>query len=107
MASFDECIEFVLNNCLLFQEKHIILKEKQLQTLKTLYDGNDCISILPTGYGKSIIFQLLPWFTQRKLQRDKHMCVLVVSPLNSLMIDQVMSLRKRGVKACYLNVTGI
>ena len=105
MASFEECVQFALDNCPV--SKNLILKEKQLQTLRTLYDGQDCVSILPTGYGKSVIFQLLPWFAQCKFNREKPMCVLVVSPLNSLMTDQVMSLRKSGISACYLNITGI
>ena len=36
------------------------LKEKQIETFESLYKGEDCISVLPTGYGKSILFQALP-----------------------------------------------
>jgi superfamily II DNA helicase RecQ len=38
------------------------LKEQQLGTLQQVYEGKDCISVLPTGYGKSIIYQMIPWF---------------------------------------------
>ncbi len=59
--------------------------------------GRDCLAILPTGGGKSICFQVpalaLPGIT------------LVVSPLISLMQDQVAALRRRKVAAAYLSST--
>jgi ATP-dependent DNA helicase RecQ len=59
--------------------------------------GRDCLAILPTGGGKSLCFQvpalLLPHLT------------LVVSPLISLMQDQVAALRRRGIAAAYLSST--
>ena len=59
--------------------------------------GRDCLAILPTGGGKSLCFQvpalLLPGLT------------LVVSPLISLMQDQVAALRRRGIAAAYLSST--
>ena len=59
--------------------------------------GRDCLAILPTGGGKSLCYQvpalLLPGLT------------LVISPLISLMQDQVAALRKRNVSAAYLSST--
>ena len=59
--------------------------------------GRDCLAVLPTGGGKSLCFQipgmLLPGLT------------LVVSPLISLMQDQVTALRARGVAAAYISST--
>lgn len=59
--------------------------------------GRDCLAVLPTGGGKSICYQvpalLLPGIT------------LVVSPLISLMQDQVLALQQRGVPAAYLSST--
>jgi superfamily II DNA helicase RecQ len=77
------------------------LKDRQLETLDNLYGGYDCVSVLPTGYGKSVIFQLLPW-----LLGSESGIVLVVSPLTSLMQDQVMSLSEKDIKACFLNSDG-
>jgi superfamily II DNA helicase RecQ len=81
------------------------LKDKQIETLKHLYEGKDCVSILPTGYGKSIIFQLLPWLLHKK-ETNTPGIVVVVCPLNALMQDQVMSLCGKGINACYLSVEG-
>ena len=36
------------------------LKEKQLKCMEAVVKGQDCIGILPTGYGKSLIYSLLP-----------------------------------------------
>ena len=33
------------------------LKQKQLEALESIYNGNDTVVVLPTGYGKSIVFQ--------------------------------------------------
>jgi len=59
--------------------------------------GRDCLAVLPTGGGKSLCFQIpalaLPGLT------------VVISPLISLMQDQVASLRDRGVAAAYLSST--
>ena len=38
---------------------NINLKPKQVQCLEAIYFGRDTIGVLPTGYGKSIIFHLL------------------------------------------------
>jgi ATP-dependent DNA helicase RecQ len=99
MATFDECIDLSLTNSGLCLPEGFKLKEKQVQTLKSVFAKTDCMSILPTGYGESIIFQLLPWFLQRKYHRTSPMIVIVVSPLSSLMQDQVMALRRQGIKA--------
>lgn len=60
-----------------------------------MLSGNDTLGLLPTGGGKSITFQipamLLPGLT------------IVVSPLISLMKDQVDNLRERGLRAYFLH----
>lgn len=106
MATFDECIDFSLKNSGLCLPEGFKLKEKQVQTLKSVFAKTDCMSILPTGYGESIIFQRLPWFLQRKYHRTSPMIVIVVSPLSSLMQDQVMALRRQGIKARCVNIGG-
>ena len=67
----------------------------QKEIITSLLDGNDTLGILPTGGGKSITFQV------PGLIRDG--IVIVVTPLISLMKDQVDNLRKRGIKAVYFH----
>ncbi|XP_062577985.1 ATP-dependent DNA helicase Q1-like [Saccostrea cucullata] len=80
------------------------LKEKQLETLKNLWERRDVISVLPTGYGKSVLYQLLPWFLQG--ERERAGIVIVIAPLTSIIVDQVSFLSSKGVKALCLNFEG-
>ena len=64
-----------------------------------VWEGNDVFVLLPTGFGKSIIYEVLPFVFDYKLDRvdgATRSLVIVVSPLISLMADQVASLRRRA-----------
>lgn len=67
----------------------------QREIVSALTDGQDCLAIMPTGGGKSICFQLPGILRQGT--------VIVISPLISLMQDQVFQLEKRGVAAAFIN----
>ena len=63
---------------------------------------------LPTGYRKSLCYQLLPFIFDFKLRRTEAIATersiaLVISPLVSLMMDQVCSLQARGICAAILS----
>lgn len=66
----------------------------QLDIVQSVLDGQPTLALLPTGGGKSICFQV-PALCMDGL-------CLVVSPLVALMKDQVMQLKKRGIKAVAL-----
>ena len=57
---------------------------------------------LPTGFGKSLCYEVLPFVFDDKLGKDNSV-VIVVSPLISLMVDQVQSLRRRSVRAAIMS----
>lgn len=69
----------------------------QEEVIDSLLEGRDAVGIMPTGAGKSLCFQI------PSLIFDG--VSLVVSPLISLMKDQVEALRQSGVAAAYLNST--
>lgn len=71
------------------------LKKEQSEIIDEILLGNDCIGLLPTGYGKSIVFQL-PALMLEGL-------TLVISPLIALMQDQVNNLKKKGINAECIN----
>ena len=69
-------------------------KKEQWEAIRVLmYDKRDCCIIASTGYGKSLIYQF-PAVFENKL-------VVVLSPLISLMQDQVCGLQRVGVAACF------
>ena len=76
-------------------------------TPKSIYEGKDVFLWLPTGFGKSLCYEVLPFVFDMKLGRltdsNTNSAVIVVSPLVSLMIDQVRSLKSRGVKAAIMS----
>lgn len=69
----------------------------QREIIDAVLDRRDCIGVMPTGAGKSLTFQI-----PAKLLRGT---VLVVSPLISLMKDQVDALERNGFKAALFNST--
>ena len=80
------------------------LKDRQIEALESIYNGQDTVAVLPTGYGKSVIYQLLPWLLQRS--SSEPLTVIIVTALNSIMQDQVQSLCDNGIAACYLDMCG-
>ncbi|MCR5826505.1 MAG: DNA helicase RecQ [Oscillospiraceae bacterium] len=74
---------------------HSAFRPGQEALIDALTGGRDVLGVMPTGAGKSVCYQipalLLPGIT------------LVVSPLISLMKDQVASLKQVGVAAAYIN----
>ncbi len=64
-------------------------REGQKEVITSLEEGHDAIAILPTGNGKSFIYQYIG---------VKEKCrVVIVSPLIALMVDQVASLKQLGI----------
>lgn len=70
-------------------------RDQQTEIVNSVITGQDTFVIMPTGGGKSLCYQIpglyLPGST------------IVISPLISLMQDQVQALEQRGVKATFLN----
>ena len=80
--------------------------ERELSLESLLVKRKDVLGVLPTGYGKSLIYQLLPkvlsqyWFNKNGTR--KTYSVLVVSPLELIRKQQVERLSKSGVKAAVI-----
>ncbi|MBJ8031750.1 DNA helicase RecQ [Bacillus cereus group sp. N21] len=67
----------------------------QDETIKNVLDGKDTVCIMPTGGGKSICYQIPALVFEGT--------TLVISPLISLMKDQVDTLVQNGISATYIN----
>lgn len=76
---------------------HTAFRQGQETLIDAILSGRDALGIMPTGGGKSLCYQipalLLPGVT------------LVISPLISLMKDQVAALERSGIPAAYINST--
>jgi ATP-dependent DNA helicase RecQ len=69
----------------------------QIPAVEAVLSRRDAVIVLPTGGGKSICFQVPALCFER--------LTVIVSPLISLMADQVQALERRGIAATYLNST--
>jgi len=97
----DSQVEFIMPEPLIdilrHRFSHEAFRPGQAPVVQSAIDGHDLLAVMPTGSGKSLCYQLpavvLPGLT------------LVVSPLISLMKDQIGELGRRGIPAGALNST--
>ena len=109
--AFENALSYALQ-VLKKSDLHVRLKPEQRQIIWHIYHGKDVFSWLPTRFGKSICYQVLPFMhdfcisqTQAINESMPSQLVMVVSPLISLMVDQVLSLRCRNVRAAILTTS--
>lgn len=87
------------------------LRKEQLVAITEIIQGRkDLVAVLPTGFGKSLIYQLLP--TLHQLRKDEASIVAVITPLQAITDQQVteLCLRKmpgRLFKAASLDEEGL
>ena len=74
---------------------HEEFRPGQEQVIDSILQGRDVLCVMPTGAGKSVCYQV-PALMQSGI-------TLVVSPLISLMKDQVNALTQSGIRAAYIN----
>lgn len=74
---------------------HSAFRPGQERVVDAILDGRDAVCVMPTGAGKSVCYQI------PALMLDG--ITLVISPLISLMKDQVNALTQNGIPAAYLN----
>ena len=93
-------------NTLTFKSKESILKsvfgfdsfrENQEKIIDEILSGNNILSIMPTGSGKSLCYQIPAILLEG--------VTIVISPLISLMEDQILKLRNVGVECAFINST--
>ena len=102
-----ECIEKSLNY-LSAIDRPIVLKCEQRISIQHLLLGKDVIAILPTGFGKSMIFTVYALAKSEMVKMSGNSnndgcSVLVVSPLRSIINDQIAYLQSINFSAVELS----
>lgn len=72
-----------------------VFREGQENLIDSIMEGKDSLGIMPTGAGKSVCYQLPALMMQG--------ITLVITPLISLMKDQVAALKEAGIRGAYFN----
>ena len=95
-----------------FKDKNVkLVTEEQKKAIFSFLSGRNTFVCLPTGYGKSLIYQVAVLVSKRLaeisesdsgLRIPSSPMLLVVSPLNSLITDQILSCQNVGLTACKL-----
>ncbi len=101
----DACFEGYLGEALSSLNENggnIVLKEEQKKAIKHLFERKDLLAVLPTGFGKSLIFQLLVLMT-RTARSGNFTGLLVITPLVSIIRDQIMEIQSLNLSGCNLS----
>ena len=82
------------------------MRQRQLDTVIHSWENKgDLLMCLSTGCGKSLIYQLAA--SLLKLRDKRYLgSIIVISPLVIILLDQINTIRHRGVKCCKLDVEG-
>jgi len=105
IEELDDYERSMLNNDRYIKVKKILkdtftydnFKPHQYRIIDKIIETKDVLAVMPTGYGKSLCFQLPPLLTDE--------VAIVISPLIALMKDQNMILDKLGMTSCCYNST--
>ena len=105
MVDFESCLREVLSK-LNETGMAFSLKKEQESAVRHIFNGKDVMAVLPTGFGKSLIFQLFLMMCGVRSKRQGgtgFSSVLVISPLQSIIQDQVVEVNSMEMTACDLN----
>ena len=83
------------------------LSIEQRESIARFVSGKDIFVSLPTGAGKSICYMLLPLVFDLLREVPGKSIIIVVSPLKSLMDDQVARFSSRGIKSALVSRGGM
>ena len=106
----NDCVRSVICrlNASQFSRQELILKREQEIAVKELLVGKHVLAVLPTGYGKSLIFTLFLLAREKMSRRLAGACdrisVLVVCPLRSIISDQIAEMTSLGCSAVELSI---
>ena len=65
------------------------VKAEQMKVVASVVHGRDVFAVLPTGFGKSFCYSVLPYVYDQLYPGMQQSIILVVTPLTAIMKDQV------------------
>ena len=91
LSELDDCISDVLKKFQLVSGLQFKLRQEQVIAVKTLLSNRDVFAVLPTGYGKSLIFQCFVVAKELLEAKSGHgtpksPCALVICPLTGIIL---------------------
>ena len=98
----DSSIDTAITKVISQLENISSLKDEQRTALEAFLSGKDVFALLPTGFGKSLIYQLAP-LVAKEMETNPNPILIVVSPLVALIADQIKEATKLGLKALQLS----
>ena len=75
---------------ILREDREIVLKPEQETAVSELVHGRDVMAVLPTGFGKSMIFTVFALARQELSTTCTRTCIIVILPLKSIIDDQII-----------------
>ena len=101
MAAVDvDVVESALRDVNLSSGREIVLKPEQESAVRALLADRDVLAVLPTGYGKSLIYQM--FVRVKNYELNSNAAILVISPLKSIIKDQLQEMELLGYPAKHL-----
>ena len=99
---FHEAIKFSLEK---LGKPNLELQREQFEAIRAAcVERKDVLAVLPTSFGKFLIYQILPaifdFLRSRRDKQEENSVVIVVSPLNSLMKGQLKKIRRIFKSLC-------
>jgi superfamily II DNA helicase RecQ len=79
------------------------LKDKQKVVVSAFLMGNDVLACLPTGYGKSVCYAILPKIFDKLRGKPKSSIVICISPLIAIMDEQNKKFQNLEITAEYIS----
>ena len=104
--SLEKAIEDVLAIVLKTFDDVDKLSAKQIDGNVNFIWRKDVLAVLPTGFGKSLLFQLIPGLCVELKKMEYHhpeSPMIVICPLNALIECHMMELKKRGIPCTWLS----
>ena len=84
------------------------LCNEQLQCIKAFFQGKDVYFSAETGYGKSPVYQAIPLFHDLLIDQAIGTSIgIIISPLTSLMLDEVAHIHSLGINAVAVHATAL